>query len=202
MPSTPPLTFSTFLRSRRSIRKFNGQTIPGKILREILETTTFAPSAHGLQPWRFVLIQSESAKLALGKALTDQMQSDMKAENAPESQIRGRVERSLKRIAEAPHVILLCRDTKAVQTQSPEETLMGVQSVAMAGLQLMLAAHARGLGTNWLCWPLYAQEATTRALHLPETWQPQGMVFLGYPAEEPAEKALKPLDDIILTIDQ
>ncbi len=202
MPRTPPLTFNTFLRSRRSIRKFNGQTIPHEILREILEIATFAPSAHGLQPWRFVLIKSERAKLALGKALTDRMQSDMQAENAPESQIRGRVERSLKRIAEAPHVILLCRDTKAVRIQSPEETLMGVQSVAMAGLQLMLAAHARGLGANWVCWPLYAQKETIRALHLPETWQPQGMVFLGYPAEEPGEKVLKPLDDVVLTIDQ
>lgn len=202
MPRKPPLTFNTFLRSRRSIRKFNGQTVPHEILREILETATFAPSAHGLQPWRFVLIKSESAKLALGKALTDRMQIDMQAESAPESQIRSRVERSLKRIAEAPHIILLCRDTKAVRIQSPEETLMGVQSVAMAGLQLMLAAHARGLGTTWVCWPLYAQAETIRALHLPETWQPQGMVFLGYPAEEPDEKALKPLDDVMLTIDQ
>lgn len=202
MPHKTPSTFNLFLRSRRSIRKFNGQRIPDEILREILETATFAPSAHGLQPWRFAIIENESAKSALGDALTERMRNDMQAENAPEAEIRSRVERSLRRIAEAPHIILLCRDAEVVRIHAPGEDLMGIQSVAMAGLQLMLAAHARGLGANWVCWPLYAQEDTIRALNLPETWQPQGMVFLGYPAEEPREKTLRPLDDIILTVDR
>jgi F420 biosynthesis protein FbiB-like protein len=196
-----PSTFNAFLRSRRSIRKFNGQRIPDEVLREILETAAFAPSAHGLQPWRFVLIESQSVRTALGQALTERMRNDMKAENAPEAEIRSRVERSLRRIAEAPHIILLCRDAEAVRTQSPQEDLMGVQSVAMAGLQLMLAAHAHGLGSNWICWPLYAQAETIRALNLPATWQPQGMVFLGYPAEEPKEKTPRPLAEVTLTIE-
>jgi F420 biosynthesis protein FbiB-like protein len=194
------INFREFLRTRRSIRKFNGQRIPDEILREILETAAFAPSAHGLQPWRFALIESESAKSALGTALTDRMRLDMQAENAPEAEIRSRVERSLHRIAEAPHILLLCRDVKAVRTQSPQEDLMGIQSVAMAGLQLMLVAHARGLGANWICWPLYAQAETILALNLPETWEPQGMVFLGYPAETPQPKKLQALENIIRTL--
>lgn len=193
-----PSTINAFLHSRRSIRKFNGQKIPDEILREILETAAFAPSAHGLQPWRFALVESQAARSALALALTDKMQTDMRREAAPEAEIRSRVERSLKRIAEAPHIILLCRDVEAVRIQSPEETLMGGQSVAMAGLQLMLAAHARGLGSNWICWPLYAQQETIRALRLPPTWQPQGMVFLGYPAESPGSKEIKALDTILL----
>ncbi|MCX7754857.1 MAG: nitroreductase family protein [Anaerolineales bacterium] len=201
MSSKTLLSLHTFLRSRRSIRKFNGQRIPEEILREILETATFAPSAHGLQPWRFVLVENQAARQSLALALTDKMQADMRRESAPEAEITARVKRSMKRISEAPHIILLCRDTEAVRIQSPEETLMGVQSVAMAGLQLMLAAHARGLGANWICWPLYAQAEVIRALHLPSTWQPQGMVFLGYPAEQAGEKALKPLDEVLLTID-
>ena len=196
-----PSTVNAFLRSRRSIRKFNGQRIPAEVLREILEMATFAPSAHGLQPWRFVLVDSGSARRALALALTDKMQADMRADNAPEAEIRSRVERSLRRIAEAPHILLLCRDVEAARTQSPQEDLMSIQSVAMAGLQLMQAAHARGLGSNWICWPLYAQAETIRALNLPQTWQPQGMVFLGYPAEEPKEKTPRPLDEVTLTID-
>lgn len=164
-----------------------------EVLRELLETATFAPSAHGLQPWRFVLLESPSARQRLGEALTTKMQADMRREGAPEAEIRARVERSLRRIEQAPHIILLCRDSEAVRANGVEETLMGVQSVAMAGLLLMLAAHARGLGTNWICWPLYAQRETIRALELPAHWQPQGMVFLGYPAEEPKPKQVLPL---------
>ena len=37
---------------------------------------------------------------------------------------------------------------------------MGTQSVALAGLQLLLAAHAEGLGGTWICWPLFAPDET------------------------------------------
>jgi len=193
---------TNFLRSRRSIRKFTDAPVPAELLREILETATFAPSAHGLQPWRFAVIETPAARSTLGTALTEQMRRDMQAENAPETEIRSRVERSQRRITEAPQIILLCRDTEAVRVQAEAENLMGLQSVAMAGLQLLLAAHAHGLGANWICWPLYAQETTIEALNLPATWEPQGMVFLGYPAEEPKQKVLLALDKIVLRLDR
>lgn len=189
-----------FLRARRSIRKFSNDPLPAELLREILETATFAPSAHGLQPWRFAQVESNSARSALGQALTNQMRLDMQAENIPETDILSRVERSLRRIAEAPQIILLCRDTEAVRIPTSEEDLMGIQSVAMAGLQLMLAAQAHGLGANWICWPLYAQAETSHALQLPPTWQPQGMIFLGRPAEQPKPKNLKPLQVLSLNL--
>jgi F420 biosynthesis protein FbiB-like protein len=195
-----PAELQDFLRSRRSIRKFTDAPVADETLREILKTATCAPSAHGMQPWRFVVVDSPSAISALGAALTGQMRADMQAENAPETEISQRVERSLWRLSEAPKIILLCRDAEAQRAQHPAEEQMGIQSVAMAGLQLMLAAHAHGLGTVWICWPLYAGAETRRALKLPASWQPQGMVFLGHPAEEPREKNLKPLDDVIFYI--
>ncbi len=125
------------------------------------------------------------------------MRADMLAEGAPESEIEARVARSLRRMDEAPVVILLCRDTTAVRTDAPEETIMSIQSVAAAGLQLLLAAHAEGLGGNWICWPLYAQEETRAALELPETWEPQAMFFIGYSAEIPETRERKPLNEIV-----
>ena len=66
-----------------------------------------------------------------------------------------------------------------------KEALMGTQSVALAGLQLLLAAHAEGLGGTWICWPLFTPDETRRALGLAQEWEPQGMLFLGYPDETP-----------------
>lgn len=199
--TTEPEVLTQFLRSRRSIRRFTNDPIPGEIMRDILQTAVHAPSAHNLQPWRFAIVENGPARSALGQALTRRMTGDMQAENAPQTEIDNRVERSLRRIAEAPALILLCRATDAVRADQPEEDLMGIQSVAAAGLQLLLAAHAHGLGGNWICWPLYAQEETVRALGLPANWQPQGMIFLGYPAEQAKEKALKPLDEVVVTVD-
>jgi nitroreductase len=94
-------------------------------------------------------------------------------------------------------VTVLCRDKTDVRTDTYEEAAMGVQSTAAAGLQLLLAAHAEGLGGSWVCWALYAQEETRAVLNLPESWEPQAFYFLGYPNETPEVKDRKPIKEII-----
>ncbi|MFL7871110.1 MAG: nitroreductase family protein [Anaerolineales bacterium] len=186
-----------FLRTRRSVRRFKTDPVPAPVIERILETATYAPSAHNLQPWRFVVVTDISAKNRLGQALTGKMRADMIAIGAPRGEIDLRAERSQQRLDEAPVVILLCRDVTAIRRDDQEEITMSIQSVAAAGLQLLLAAHAEGLGGDWICWPLYAQEAARAALDLPDTWEPQAMFFLGYTDGEPKEKALKSLEEVV-----
>ncbi len=186
------------LVSRRSIRRFRPDPVPEAVLRRLLETAVHAPSAHNLQPWRFVVVQARAARLRLGRALTGRMRADMRTEGAPENEIAARVERSLRRMREAPAIVLFCRDAGAVRADTPQEHIMGVQSVSNAALYMLLAAHAEGLGGNWICWPLYAPAETRSALGLPAAWEPQGMLFLGYPAEEPGAKALRGLDEVVM----
>ena len=172
--------------------------VPVPVIERVLETATYAPSAHNLQPWRFAVVADSSAKNRLGQALVEKMQTDMAAGGAPQSEIDSRVERSLHRLDEAPVVILLCRDMTAVRSDEPEEVSMAIQSIAAAGLQLLLGAHAEGLGGNWICWPLYAQEAVREALDLPQAWEPQAMFFLGYADGEPRKKVVKSLNEIMV----
>lgn len=186
-----------FLRTRRSVRRFKAEPIADSVIERILTTTTFAPSAHNRQPWRFAVVTTLAVKQKLGKALTAKMRADMQAEGAPEAEIEKRVTNSLRRIDEAPVIIVLCRDVTDVRADTPEEAIMGIQSVAAAGMQLLLAAHAEGLGANWICWPLYAQKETQAALSLPDTWEPQAMVIVGYPAENPEAKDKKHLEEVV-----
>lgn len=187
----------TFLRTRRSVRRFKAEPIADSVIERILTTTTFAPSAHNRQPWRFAVVTTSVVKQKLGKALTAKMRADMQAEGAPDAEIEKRVTNSLRRIDEAPVIIVLCRDVTDVRADTPEEAIMGIQSVAAAGMQLLLAAHAEGLGANWICWPLYAQKETQAALSLPDTWEPQAMVIVGYPAENPEAKDKKHLEEVV-----
>jgi len=189
--------FHTFLQTRRSIRRFKPNPVPDSVIESILHTATFAPSAHNRQPWRFAVIKDSAIKTRLGKAITAKMQIDMQAQNAEKSDIEKRATTSLRRIDEAPLVIILCRDKNDIRIDTPEETIMGIQSTALVGLQLLLAAHAEGLGGNWICWPLYAQAATRAALELPETWEPQAMYFLGYPVEIPEPQDRKSIKEIM-----
>ena len=62
---------------------------------------------------------------------------------------------------------------------------MGVQSVALAGGHMLLAAHAQGLAGVWMCAPIFAPAAVRQSLKTPEDWHPQALILLGYPAKIP-----------------
>ncbi|MGB8214597.1 MAG: nitroreductase family protein [Anaerolineales bacterium] len=193
----------TFLRSRRSIRRFKPDPVPVAIMERILETAICAPSAHNLQPWRFAVLTGAEAKSRLAEAITTRFQQDSLADGTPAAVIQARVERTIRRTTEAPVIIILCRDTSQSDPQpdalgQQAEAVMGAQSVALAGLQLLLAAHAEGLGGTWICWPLFAPAETRRVLGLPLEWDPQGMIFLGYPAEQPEMPERKLMKEICL----
>jgi len=144
------MNYQNFLRTRRSIRRFKPDFVPMPVIERVLETATFAPSAHNLQPWRFAIIQTDSAKTALGKALTNKLRLDMNLERIPQVDIDSRIQRSLQRIGEAPLIILLCRDVTAVRKEAPEEHTMALQSVALAGLRWS-AINARGARRRAWC---------------------------------------------------
>jgi F420 biosynthesis protein FbiB-like protein len=191
----------SFLESRRSVRDFLPTSVQGEVIERILRTATYAPSAHNKQPWRFAVIDRTETKQALGEAFCQAFQRDMVNDGVPETDILARLERTRSRIAKAPVVVVVCREMLAVKDQPDEERRnaeirMARQSVAMAGLQLMLAARLEGLASTWICWPLFAPQAVTATLKLPDTWEPEGMVFLGEPAEAPAAPSRPGIQDI------
>ena len=101
----------------------------------------------------------------------------------------------------APVAILLCLDMSEMDAYPDErrqqaERTMAIQSVAAAGLQLLLAAHAEGLGGVWICSPLFAGETIQKTLDLSEKWEPQAMFYVGYPDELPKPKELKDLQSL------
>lgn len=126
---------------------------------------------------------------------------DLSRDGLSPEKIQAQINRSKDRITSAPVAILLCLDMSEMDSYPDEkrqqaERTMAVQSVAAAGLQLLLAAHAEGLGGVWACWPLFAQNVILDTLNLPKTWEPQAMFFIGYSDQEPKIKEIKSLDEI------
>ena len=201
--STTTSDLHNFLRTRRSIRRFKPDPVPDSVIETILTTATFAPSAHHRQPWRFVVVADSSARIKLADAMAVDFERDLKSDGVPFEKIQTQVRRSKDRISAAPVAILLCLDASEMDSypdkrRTKAEFRTTVQSVAAAGLQLLLAAHAEGLGGVWACWVLFAQETIQRVLELPKTWEPQGMFFLGYPQIIPETRERKKLQEITL----
>jgi F420 biosynthesis protein FbiB-like protein len=191
-----------FLRTRRSIRRFKPDPIPDSVIENILTTATFAPSAHNRQPWRFCVVTDLLVKEKLANAMAIEFESDLEKDQIPPIEIQKRTIRSRERMIAAPVLIMLCLDMSEMDVypdkkRKQAEFRMAVQSVANAGMQLMLAAHAEGLGSVWVCSPLFVQETIQNILGLPKTWEPQAMFFLGYPQDIPDVRARKSLQEIV-----
>jgi F420 biosynthesis protein FbiB-like protein len=199
----PTAELHEFLRTRRSVRRFRSEPVPAHILERVLESACRAPSAHNRQPWRFVIVEGAASRTRLAEDMAVDFRRDLARDRLSAEAIEQQVRRSRQRLQAAPVVVLLCMDGSEMDAypdaaRRQAESTMAVQSVAAAALQLQLAAHAEGLGSVWVCSPLFAAAAVSRALELPGTWLPQAMIYLGVPAEIPAERERKPLDSVCI----
>jgi F420 biosynthesis protein FbiB-like protein len=191
------------IKERRSIRRFDGTSIPPEIVKRILEAATKAPSAHNRQPWRFVILSTFEERHSLASALGQRLREDRLADGDDLDQVERDVARSVERISNAPVVIVACltmedMDTYPDERRSRAEYAMAIQSVSMAAQNLLLAASAEGLGACWLCAPLFVQETVNETLDLPAGWEAQGLIITGYPAETGRERARYPVEEVTL----
>lgn len=188
--------------NRRSLRRYRPDSVPPALVEILLTAAVWAPSAHNRQPWRFVVIQTQDVKLMLAQAMGARLRDDLTASAVPEAGIAADVARSQERLTSAPLLILVCL-TLAEMDQYPDgqraqnELLMAVQSTAMAAQNLLLAAHDLGLGACWMCAPLFCPDVVRDVLTLPDDWQPQGVITLGYPDQTRA-KTRHPLEKSVL----
>ncbi len=194
----------TALHTRRSLRRYTAQPIAPELIEHLLTAATWAPSAHNRQPWRFALVTDDSVKEALARAMGARLASDRLADGDSAHAVEADMTRSRARIVSAPLVIIACltmaeMDKYSDTPRKKAEYLMAAQSVAMAVQNLLLAAHASGLGACWLCAPLFCPDVVRAALALPDDWEAQALITLGYPASGGKPAIRKRLDEVILT---
>lgn len=190
------------ITGRRSLRRYQPEPVPRPLIERLLTAAIWAPSAHNRQPWRFAIIETHAVKHHLARAMGERLRADLEADNIAEDIITADVNRSYERITGAPVVVAVCltmadMDVYPDAERARNEYIMAVQSTAMAGENLLLAAHDAGLGACWMCAPLFCPDVVRAALELPDDWQPQGLITLGYPAQT-RERTRHPLTKSIL----
>jgi F420 biosynthesis protein FbiB-like protein len=190
------------IRSRRSVRRYRPDPIPREWAEALLEAARWAPSAHNRQPWRFAVVEDPRVKARLAEAMGERLAEDLWRDGVPAERVAEEVARSVARITAAPLAFVVCLSMAEMdrypdaRRQAAERT-MAVQSVAMAGQNLLLMAHAMGLGACWICAPLFCPETVRETLGLPADWEPQGMILVGFPAGPPRAKDRRPLEAFV-----
>lgn len=195
----------SLIQERRSIRRYLPRLVPAETVDLLLTAAVWAPSAHNRQPWRLAVITGDEIKHRLATAMGQRLRRDLAADGLPPEAIAADAERSYRRITGAPVLILFCAtmidmDVYPDLERQQNEWLMAVQSVAMAGQNLLLAAQALGLGACWMCAPLFCPDVVREALDLAGDWQPLGLVTVGYAAEE-RSKTRESLESRVIFLD-
>jgi len=197
---SPSEIFYRLVAERRSIRRYEAEAIPAGTLDRILAAARWAPSAHNRQPWRFAILTPFHWKDRLARGMGERLRRDRMADGDPVEAIKQDVARSYARITGAPVVIVVALDMSEMDRYSDDrqraEHTMAVQSTAMATQNLLLAAHAEGLGACWMCAPLFCPDVVTEAVGLPIGWEPQAIVTLGRSAGPGKPATRRPIQEI------
>lgn len=193
--------FWKVVENRSSIRRFEAKPLDRSLLKKVIESGTRAPNAHNRQSWRFVILTEKPVMTQLADQMSLDYEKALLESGISPAAVQDQVKKRKERLTGAAAVVVLCVDTADLDTyhnenRSEGEYLMAVQSAALAGGYMLLAAHALGLAGVWMCAPLFAQQRVREVLDLPETWMAQGLLLLGYPAEVPEIRQRKPLLEV------
>ncbi|MFA1641991.1 nitroreductase family protein [Chryseomicrobium imtechense] len=207
MTTTTKPTYEQLVKERRSIRVYDPEVkISKQEMHELLEEATMAPSSLNLQPWRFLVIESEEGKETLkGLAKFNQRQVetsaaviavfvDMQSVETTQEIYDLAVEKGVMpadvRDRQVPAIQGMLKDI-------PKERLktMNFLDAGLAAMQIMLSAQARGYATN----PIggFDKDHIAEAYGLDkERFEAVMLISIGKAAEVGYQSVRLPIDDL------
>jgi F420 biosynthesis protein FbiB-like protein len=197
------MQFSDIVRGRRSVRAFKPDPVARAQLDQILEAARWAPSPHGRQPWRFVVLTQDAPKQRLADAMGAEWRRQLALDGQDEATIALRHRKSQERIISAPAIIIPCLylddlDAYPDAERQTAETTMAIQSLGCAIQNMLLTAYALGLDSGWMCAPLFCQDTVRAALALDTSLHPHALIPIGYAAKDPVRRPRRPLDELVV----
>lgn len=153
------------IMTRTSVRSYSDKKVESATVDTLLRAAMAAPTAGNKQPWRFVVIDNKDILTTIGDNFN-----------------------TMTMAKKAAVVIVMCGDTTA--TFDGEGRDYWVQDVSAASENLLLAAHAMGLGAVWCgIYPLAERiEQFSEMLSLPKEIIPMACICIGYPSGETTPK--------------
>ena len=207
--TTPPRSipdFASLARGRHVVRQFKQVEVPRQLVERTIEAAGWAPSPHGAQPWRFVVLTRPEAKRRLSDAMSAEWRRNLEMDGQEPEVVEIRMRKSEERILRSPALIIPCLyledlDKYPDASRQAAELTMAVQSLGAAIQNMLLSAYSLGLDTGWMCAPLFCPGAVVEALNLPGTLVPHALINMGYAAKDPPRRPHRPVSELIVQYD-
>lgn len=181
------------IRQRRSIGKVKQDPIPRALIEEILEAGVWAPNHANTEPWRFWVMSGEGRKL-LGRGYAEVAIAEAKVSAGADAVLSDEKEEKLRSASEkkafrAPLVIAVAV-SPAEKPVVPE--IEEYAAVHCAVQNMMLTAHAHGLGTIWRTGDPTYHPKMKETFGLVGKEEMVGFIYIGYPEAVPTKVARLP----------
>lgn len=211
------LDFKETLLNRRSIRKYTEKDVLKEDIIDIIECASYAPSDTNSQTWEFIVITDKEKIIELANITKSDLEKESQlARDNGKIKEGNLLERSFGNyitfFKNAP-VLIICLTVPYASkfrdrifdpiglldnnTWAEEE----IKSSSLACENLMLAAHAKGLGTCPITGPLFlAKDSIRKYLNIDDHKHINMIITLGYPDESPKAPKRKNIEDILTFI--
>jgi F420 biosynthesis protein FbiB-like protein len=188
------------------VRKYQARPVPRELIEQVLEAARWAPSPHGRQPWRFVVLTRQEPKLQLADRMGNTWQQNLQMDGQDAAIVNIRLEKSRQRILSAPVIIIPCLyledlDHYPDERRQADEKTMAIQSIGAAIQNMLLMTYDLGLDAGWMCAPLFCPEDACEALDLNTRLIPQALITVGYAAADPQRRERLLLSSLIVRFD-
>jgi len=191
------------IRGRRSVRVFTADPVPQDVVRQAIEAAGWAPSPHGRQPWRFAVVDSESAKRALADAMARTWEEQLALDGQAPEVIAVRLRKGRERLLGAPTLVVPCLFPEVLDAypdpdRREAERVMAIQSLGAAVQTMLLWLYAEGWDAGWMCAPLFCPDVVRETLDLPVDLIPHALIPIGRAEREPVRRERLPPGDLIV----
>ncbi len=204
------------IKGRKSIRRFKQRPVPDEDIKKIIDAGRLAPSANNSQPWNFIVIKDRIILGKMADAVREMVDRMIPfAENEKQAQRLAAYKSNYYVFFEkAPVCIVVLMEAYDASSDrllkkmghSADDVrrlrpLPGLQSMAAAIENILLASHALGYGACWMTGPLVAQESFEKILGFSKEQTAVALIPVGVPDEDPPARGRKPLEEIMKMIE-
>lgn len=182
------MDFDSVINSRKTIRKYTGQSISEKDLNAILQSATLAPSAKNRQPWRFYVLNDVQKN-----TIASMMYNWDNSHRDSGTSVKG----SANQMLEANKAIMIYSPIYHSKNKKAYYKKPDYLSLGAAIENMSLKCCSLGLGSCWLCDTLYIEDEINNFLKIKD-FEQISTLLIGYPEEIPDRRKRFPLENLIL----
>lgn len=178
------MTPTECIKTRRSIRQFTEQPVSRKILSDIVEAASYAPSWKNTQITRYIAVDNPSLKTQIAEECTDLYRNNGEI-----------IKRSAMLIA-----VTIIKNRSGYERDGSFSTKKGtgwqMYDAGIATEAFCLAAWEKGIGSVIL--GIFDEDKASALLGIPEECELVSLIAIGYPAEEPVAPKRKPVEELLI----